>query len=164
MRVLRSSMRDKGLSGLKSIGLLALTLLLAGCFSPEDFEVRAVSISNLTSLGTDQTELGVDLVLYNPNGYAVQIQDSRLGLWLSGDSVGTLRFTSSEAVPKKSEAPVHLEATLDSELVGRLLSGHAFEYLVEGAPIRVEGWVKGKAGWFQSTLDIRHEQRIRLMN
>ena len=69
MRVLRSSMRNKGLSGFKFIGLLALTLLLAGCFSPEDFEVRAVSISNLTSLGTDQTELGVDLVLYNPNGY-----------------------------------------------------------------------------------------------
>jgi len=164
MRVLLNSMRVKGLYGAIPIGFLALTLLLAGCFAPDDFEVRAVSISDLNSLGTDKTELGVDLVLYNPNGYSVQIQDSRLGLWLSGDSVGTLRFTSTEAIPKKAEAPVHLEATLDSELMGRLLSNHAFEYLVQGAPIRVEGWVKGKAGWFQSTLDIRHEQRIGLMN
>ena len=164
MRVLRSSMRAKGPFEFKSFGLLALTLLLSGCFSTENFEVRAVSISDLTSLGSDQTEFGVDLVLYNPNGYAVQIQDSRLGLWLSGDSVGRLRFSSSEAIPKKSEASVHLEATLNSERVRRLLSSHAFEYLVEGAPIRVEGWVKGKAGWFQSTLDIRHEQRFGLMN
>ena len=164
MRALRSSMRAKGSFGFNPMGLLGLSLFLTGCFAPDDFEVRAVSISDLTSLGSDQTEFGVDLVLYNPNGYAVQIQDSHLGLWLSGDSVGRLQFSSSEAIPKKSEAPVHLEATLNSERVGRLLSGNALEYLVQGAPIRVEGWVKGKAGWFQSTLDIRHEQRIGLMN
>lgn len=140
-----------------------MTLLVAGCSAPEDFEVRQVSISNLASLGTDQTELGVDLVLYNPNGYAVQVQDSRLGLWLSEDSVGRLRFSSEEAIPKRSEASVHLEATLNSERMARLLSGHAFEYLVQGAPIRVEGWVKGKAGWFQQTIEVLHEERIRFL-
>ena len=156
-------MRAKRLSLSSAIVLLAMTLLVAGCSAPEDFEVRQVSISNLASLGTDQTELGVDLVLYNPNGYAVQVQDSRLGLWLSEDSVGMLRFSSEEAIPKRSEASVHLEATLNSERMARLLSSHAFEYLVQGAPIRVEGWVKGKAGWFQQTIEVLHEERIRFL-
>lgn len=146
-----------------TLGLLLLTLMVAGCAAPDDFEVRDVSVSDLNGLGSDQTEVGVELVLYNPNGHAVQIQDSRLGLWVSGDSVGVLRFSSEEALPRKSEAPVHLEATLNSERLGRLLSTHAIEYLTQGAPIRVEGWVKGKAGWFQQTIEIFHEERIRLM-
>jgi hypothetical protein len=77
--------------------------------------------------------------------------------------VGMVRFSSEEAIPKRSEASVHLEATLNSERMARLLSRHAFEYLVQGAPIRVEGWVKGKAGWFQQTIEVLHEERIRFL-
>lgn len=144
------------------IGFL-FSVVLSGCLSPNDFEVRRVGIADFRSLGTSETAIGVDIALYNPNGYRVRIVDSQLGLWVAGDSVGRLEFVPGEEIARRSEEQVRLNAILDSRKFGDVLSKQWFEFLVQGAPIRVEGWVEGSAWGVERTLQIRHEQRIRIM-
>ena len=75
---------------------VVLGLLGTGCIGqPEDFEVRSVSIADFSALGNEETVVGIDIGLHNPNGYKVQIEDSRLGLWVGADSVGVLQFVKS---------------------------------------------------------------------
>ena len=144
--------------------LCLLAVVNTGCLQPDDFDVRSVAIADFRSLGDAETTVGVDIGLYNPNGYAVDIVDSQLGLWLAGDSVGVLQFQPNEHIGRKTSADVRLNAVLDSRAVSDVLSKKWFSFLVQGAPVRVEGWVRGKAWGVQRTLQIRHEQNIQVMN
>ena len=134
-----------------------------GCLQPDDFEVRSVAIADFRSLGEAETTVGVDIGLYNPNGYAVHIEDSQLGLWVARDSVGFLSFVPGEQIGRRTEAEVRLNAVLDSRVFGEVLSKHWFEFLIQGAPIRVEGWVRGKAWGVKRTLQIQQTQRVRVL-
>ena len=139
-------------------------VMLTGCLEPKDFEVRKVGIGDLRQLGEAETAVGVDLSLFNPNGYKVGIDASQLGLWLAGDSVGRLVFAEGEELDGKAEATVRLDAILDSKRFGDVLSRNWLEFMVQGAPIRVEGWVEGSAWGVRRTLQIRHEQRLSILN
>ena len=139
-------------------------VMLSGCLEPKDFEVRKVGIGDLRQLGEAETAVGVDLSLFNPNGYKVGIDASQLGLWLAGDSVGRLVFAEGEELDGKAEATVRLDAILDSKRFGDVLSRNWLEFMVQGAPIRVEGWVEGSAWGVRRTLQIRHEQRLSILN
>ena len=134
-----------------------------GCLNPQDFEVKAVGISDLKSLGNAETTVGIDIGLYNPNGYAVEIEGSELGLWLAGESVGVLRFAEGEKIGRRAEALVRLNAVLDSKKLSGVIAQHWFEFLLQGAPVRVEGWVRGKSWGIHQTLEIRHTQQIRVL-
>lgn len=143
--------------------LVVLALFGTGCLGqPEDFEVRSVSIADFSSLGNEETVVGVDIGLHNPNGFKVQIEDSRLGLWVGADSVGVLQFISGTEIARHGDEMVRVDAVLDSKRFSDVLSRNWFEYLVQGAPIRVEGWIRGKAWGIRKTLTIRHAQRIRV--
>ena len=144
--------------------LVVLAALGTGCVGQlKDFEVRSVSISNFASLGNEETVVGIDIGLRNPNGYKVQIEDSQLGLWVGIDSVGVLQFVPGVEIASHAEETVRVDAILDSKRFSDILSRNWFEYLVQGAPVRVEGWVSGKAWGIRKTLTIRHQQRIRVM-
>jgi len=155
---------DSRFGGSLSLWLVVLVALGTGCVGqPKDFEVRSVSISNFASLGNEETVVGIDIGLRNPNGYKVHIEDSRLSLWVGPDSVGVLQFVPGVEVAGRAEETVRVDAILDSKRFSDVLSQNWFEYLVQGAPVRVEGWVSGKAWGIRKTLTIRHEQRIRVM-
>lgn len=155
---------DSRFGGSLPLWLVVLVALGTGCVGqPKDFEVRSVSISNFASLGNEETVVGIDIGLRNPNGYEVHIEDSRLGLWVGPDSVGVLQFVPGVEVAGRTEETVRVDAILDSKRFSDVLSQNWFEYLVQGAPVRVEGWVSGKAWGIRKTLTIRHEQRIRVM-
>lgn len=154
---------DFGSAPLVISGLILSALMWTGCLQPQDFEVRSVSISDFRSLGDEETVVGIDIGLHNPNGYKVQIQESRLGLWVGADSVGVLQFVSGESLARRADAVVRLDAVLDSRRFSDVLSKNWFEFLVQGAPVKVEGWVRGKAWGVQRTLAIQHEQRIRVV-
>lgn len=143
---------------------VVLVLLGTGCIGqPEDFEVRSVSIADFSALGKEETVVGIDIGLHNPNGYKVQIEDSRLGLWVGSDSVGVLQFDPGADIAGHGEELVRVDAVLDSKRFSDVLSRNWFEYLVQGAPVRVEGWVRGKAWGIRKTLTIHHQQRIRVV-
>ena len=145
------------------LGVVTLSAIACtGCSGPKDFEVRSVSVADFRSLGNEETVVGIDIGLHNPNGYQVQIEDSRLGLWVGPDSVGVLHFVPGSEIARDGDEMVRVDAVLDSQRFSDVLSRNWFEYLVQGAPIRVEGWICGKAWGIRKTLAIRHEQRIRV--
>ncbi len=148
---------------IQPLWLAVLALFGVGCLGqPEDFEVRSVSIADFSALGNEETVVGIDIGLHNPNAFKVQIQDSRLGLWVGADSVGVLQFVPGAEIARYGEETVRVDAVLDSKRFSDVLSRNWFEYLVQGAPIRVEGWIRGKAWGIRKTLTIRHVQRIRV--
>ena len=83
---------DSGSAPLVISGLILWSFMWTGCFQPQDFEVRSVSILDFRSLGDEATVVGIDIGLHNPNGYKVDIQEGKLGLWVGADSVGILQF------------------------------------------------------------------------
>ena len=138
-------------------------LLWGGCVTPEDFEVRQVDLGNLQQVGSEETALSMDIAMYNPNRFDVRITGSALGLWLAGDSIGVLSFEPGTEMEGRTEANVRMRATLDSDRLSRLLSTRWFEFLIQGLPVRVDGWVAGRAWGVERTLDIHHEERIRVV-
>lgn len=147
--------------------LVVATVLLAiawtGCSGPKDFELRSLDLGDLQRMGTAETTVDVNMVLYNPNGYRVQVTSSELGLWLAGDSIGRLTFAPGTALAGKAASEVVLQARLDNDRMGNLLPARWFEFLVQGVPIKVDGPVTGKAWGIRRTIDIHYEERIRLV-
>ena len=146
-----------------AIALWCLAILGAGCITPDDFEVRQVELGNLQQVGSGQTELAMDIVLYNPNRFDVRITGSALGLWLAGDSIGTLGFAPGTEMEGRTSAKVEMQATLDNNKLSSLVSSRWFEFLLQGLPVRVDGQVSGKAWGVERTLDIHHEERIQVV-
>lgn len=150
----------------KNVWGLWLTLLATvflSCASPKDVEVRGVSIAGFDNLDQPEASIGVNLVLFNPNPFPVEITGSQLGLRVDGDSLGVLTLAPGVRLERKSEANIHVHARIDSESMQQVLSERWFEFLLTGVPVQVSGWVQGKAWGVQRTLRIQHEERIRVI-
>ena len=145
------------------LALLWFACAGTGCVTPDDFEVRRVDLGNLQQVGSDQTALVMDITMYNPNRFDVRVTGSSLGLWLAGDSIGTLSFAPETEMAGRTSAEVEMQATLDSDKLSRLMSTRWFEFLLQGVPVRVHGWVSGKAWGVERTLQIHHEERIQVV-
>ena len=141
--------------------VLALAVL-SGC-GIKDFEVRSVAIDGLDGLGSEQATVTVALGIHNPNPYKVTVIEDQMGLWISGDSIGTISFGQGITLPAKEDKQVAMSAKLDMQRVNVALNKNLLGIFIQGLEIGVEGTVTGKAWGTRRTIEVDHTERISLI-
>jgi LEA14-like dessication related protein len=141
--------------------MLALAIV-SGC-GIRDFEVHSVAIEGLDGLGSEEATVTVALGIHNPNPYKVTVIGDHMGLWISGDSIGTISFGQGITLPAKEAEQVAMSAKLDMQRVNAALNKNLLGIFIQGLEIGVEGTVTGKAWGTQRTIEVHHTERISLV-
>ncbi len=138
---------------------LVMGWLVSGCTEPKDLEF--VDLSNLRMLkwGLTESEIGIDVRLYNPNNQRIQIKEPSAKIYANSSYLGDAWLDSIVSVPRKDTFSVPLVLRVQTlSAVSRVL-----EVLSDTTvDIRVDGSVKmGKGGVFLN-YPIRYHQLHRL--
>ena len=144
------------------MGWVLALVVLSGC-GIKDFEVRSVAIGGLDGLGSEEATVTVALGIHNPNPYKITVIEDRMGLWISGDSIGTISFGKGITLPAKEDEQVAMSAKLDMQRVNAALNKNLLGIFIQGLETGVEGTVTGKAWGTRRTIEVHHTERISLV-
>ena len=146
----------------RTISWVLALAVLSGC-GIKDFEVRSVAIDGLDGLGSEEATVTVALGIHNPNPYKVTVIEDHMGLWISGDSIGTISFGQGITLPAKEDEQVAMSAKLDMQRVNAALNKNLLGIFIQGLEIGVEGTVTGKAWGTRRTIEVDHTEHISLI-
>ena len=146
----------------RTISWVLTLAVLSGC-GMKDFEVRSVAIDGLDGLGSEEATVTVALGIHNPNPYKVTVIEDHMGLWISGDSIGTISFGQGITLPAKEDEQVAMSAKLDMQRVNAALNKNLLGIFIQGLEIGVEGTVTGKAWGTRRTIEVDHTEHISLV-
>ncbi len=132
---------------------------ISGCTKPKDLEY--VDFQNIRFLkwGFKESEIGVDIRMFNPNKQQVKLKDAVAKFYANSTYLGEAHTDVTITVPRKD--------TFAIPLILKVQTGSALSKMIQTfsdsvVAIKVEGEVKmGKAGVFMS-YPIKYEQLQRL--
>lgn len=133
--------------------------LVLGCTKPKDLEFVDLSNLRMIKWGLTESEIGIDVRLYNPNNQRVQIKEPAAKVYANSSYLGDARLDSIVTVPRRDTFSIPLVLRIQTlSAVSRVL-----EVLSDTTvDIRVEGNVKmGKGGVFLN-YPIQYHQLHRL--
>ena len=131
-------------------------ILLASCTKPKDLEFVDVQNIRMISFGLSESQIGLDLRLYNPNNQRVSLKDVEAKVYANSAFLGDTHTDTTISVPKKDTFAIPLILNVKT---GTALTRALQTFSDSTITIRVEGNVKmGKAGVFVN-YPIRYEQK-----
>jgi LEA14-like dessication related protein len=143
----------------KMIAALALIAMTAACTKPKDLEFIDVGNIHVLKMGLTQSEIGLDIRLYNPNNQRVQLKDAATKVYVNSTYIGDTRMDSLISVPKRDTFSVPLVLSLNTLSGISKIAESLSDSLVN---VKVEGSVKmGKAGIFK-TFPVRYDKMQRV--
>jgi LEA14-like dessication related protein len=130
------------------IAPLALIAMSAACTKPKDLEFIDIGNIHLIKMGLTQSEVGLDVRLYNPNNQRVQLKDAATKVYVNSTYIGDTRMDSTVMVPRRDTFSVPLVLSLNTLSGISKIAQSLSDSMVN---VKVEGSVKmGKAGVFKS--------------
>jgi LEA14-like dessication related protein len=96
---------------IRALAFLWLCVLLSGCkiTAPEFRRIENVQLENI---GAEGLRLGLDMILYNPNGLSCTLEKVQLDVFLDDQSMGSLNDQRVVHIQKKAEFAVPLSLRL----------------------------------------------------
>ncbi len=148
MRPISPTLQDKYPALKKALLFACITLLLASCASPKDFEYRDIRNIRVGSTGVGGTDLNLDLVYYNPNGYGVELKKVDCEVYVNNSYLGKFQLDTSMHIPRKAEFILPTHVRIDMQAVLKNGLGLLFNKEVL---INVKGSVRlGRAGFYRT--------------
>ena len=135
--------------------LFILILVTSACRQPKELVYQNIQNFKLKQTGLQQTELSLDLRLYNPNKYGMLLKDADVDVFINGNKLGKMLVTDHFAVPGldtfsmpvmlnvdlKNVIPNALQLLMNSEvdikLAGTVKAGRHGVFLT--VPVNYEG-------------------------
>jgi len=109
---------------MRHLNLFALIILLftCSCSQPKALVYQSIQNFGLKQVGMKQTELSVDLLLFNPNRYPLKLKDADVDVFLNGNKLGTMLLSECFPVPGLDtfSMPVTLNVDLKNVLPNAL--------------------------------------------
>jgi LEA14-like dessication related protein len=128
--------------------LTLLTILLLGCNTPKELEYREFRNFSVQKIGFSTTSIKLDMVYYNPNGFALQLKRTELDVFVNGVLLGHTSQEYQITVPKREQfiIPITMEVDMKNLLKNSLIS-----FFNKEVQVKVTGSIKvGKANVFIS--------------
>ena len=143
--------------------ILILFLGFISCSEVESLELKKVdgfAVNNLTAQGAS---LELDLSVYNPNGFKINVLDYDLDVFINKVRIGKAKLDKRLVMPRKSTTTQHVKVDVKFKnmlfgalpILGSLKKG-------KQAKVRLSGNVKGGAFLYRKTMQIDFEKDISL--
>ena len=126
---------------MKLISFFSLFIIVctSSCSQPKALVYQNIQNFGIKQAGLKQTELSMDLRLFNPNKYPLKLKDADVDVFLNGNKLGTMLL--SECFPVPGLDTFSMPVTLDVDLKNVL--PNALQLLMNPeVDIRLEGSVK----------------------
>lgn len=142
--------------------LLALCVGLSGCLY-QDLEVLAVEDFSEVSLSSDGLKARMELDVFNPNPYAVNVVVADVQLYVGDEVVGDVVLPEGLSIRPDARATVPLEVKTRDGALGKVLKNDLMNLLL-GAEVtfQTRGSVKAKALGLTFSIPVRHQQSLTL--
>lgn len=142
---------------------LLSALLLTGCLSYREVELRAVDDVDVRRLDRQGIALRVMATIHNPNGYRISVQDPDVDLFLDGTYVGKATLDSTLTLDRRAtrtySVPLHADLATGGAPALMVLLGAALKGEVL---LGAKGSVAGRAFLVRKRFPFEVEQRITL--
>ncbi|MFM1876536.1 MAG: hypothetical protein RL266_2273 [Bacteroidota bacterium] len=145
---------------------LFLTLTAAGCTQVEPLEIRSVDCCNVLKTDGKDVQIGLGLMLYNPNDFAISVKSYTLDVSINGTTIGSARSDEEYLIPSEQtvEKTISVSASAQQLLSGTLLMG--ITALMKNSPttleIEVVGSVVASAKGMSKRVRIRETYPLKL--
>jgi LEA14-like dessication related protein len=102
--------------------LLLIIVVACSCRQPKQLVYRNVDNFQLKQGDKQQTEVSLDLRLFNPNNYGMKLKDADVDVFVNGNKLGKMEVRDFLAVPGLDtfSMPVMLNVNLSSALPNAL--------------------------------------------
>jgi len=139
--------------------LLGGAIFAASCAKPQDLEFIDIQNIRMIKLGLSESQIGIDVRLYNPNNQRVNLKDAAAKVYVNTAFLGDTRMDTTIPVPRRDTFAVPLVVNIQSMTALSKIAQSLSDSLVN---IKVEGSVKmGKAGVFRSfPIDYNESRRV----
>jgi LEA14-like dessication related protein len=138
-----------------------LPWLLTGCSAYEEVELRDIREVQVLRMDGRTIALRVDVLVNNPNGYRIGVEDPDVDLYLNDTYVGKGHLDSALTLNKRSEQvyPVYLHADLAGGPLLMMMIGGALSGEMK---LGVKGTVLARSGMLRKRFPFELEERIDL--
>ena len=138
-----------------------LPWLLTGCSAYEEVELRDIKEVQVLRMDGRTIALRVDVLVSNPNGYHIGVEDPDVDLYLNDTYVGKGHLDSSLTLNKRSEQvyPVYLHADLAGGPLLMMMIGGALSGEMK---LGVKGTVLARSGMLRKRFPFELEEQIDL--
>jgi len=143
--------------------LLILLVTLSSCEVFKDIEVNDIKDVRINSFDKDGLEAEIDVEVFNPNGYKVQLVSSDVMLYVNDQKAGKVKLMERVVIPKKSREVQTVKVYSDlSEIGSGFWESLISVFFMKKAKVKVEGDVRGKALLVGKSVYINVEQDVEL--
>lgn len=79
--------------------LLFIIMFICSCSHPKQLVYQNIENFKLKQAGLQQTEVSLDLRLFNPNNYGMKLKDADVDVFINGNRLGKMEVRNLFAVP-----------------------------------------------------------------
>lgn len=140
--------------------VLALVGLVSSCAAPKEPTFRGIEGFKMSrNEESRKLQYEFDLILFNPNRYAIKILDYEVDVYLNGKLLGRAEGAERAKLIRQADSPVHVEMQTDLMKSMKSLFGMAADWIGgdKEMKIRVEGRIKGRVKAFTKWVPIDAE-------
>jgi|JI10StandDraft_1071094.scaffolds.fasta_scaffold05424_5 LEA14-like dessication related protein len=140
---------------------ILIPFLFSSCSAYEEVELRDIKEVEVLRMDGRTIALRVDVLVNNPNGYRISVEDPDVDLYLNDTYVGKGRLDSALTLNKRSEQiyPVHLHADLAGGPLLMMMIGGALSGEMK---LGIKGTVLARSGMLRKRFPFELEERIDL--
>jgi LEA14-like dessication related protein len=140
----------------KNFVWVLLTLFLAACAKPKDFDYLGISDLKVINVGLKQSTVGVNVKYYNPNKYPVTMKHADVDVYVNNNYFGKTILDSTIHISGRDTfyLPVKLTVEMNANAMGLMQS---FGQGQREFQIRMEGNARVGRGGFYINYPIKYE-------
>ena len=140
----------------KTYFVLLAILFLFSCSRPKDLVYQKTQNFGVQTSGLKQTQVTMDVCLYNPNNYRLKLKDANLDVFINGNPVGKMSVKERISIPKLDtfSIPVTLNVNLQNAF------SNALEILFNGeVNLKLTGSLKASRHGVYITIPVDYESK-----
>jgi hypothetical protein len=139
--------------------LIVLIISFLSCSTIKSIEYRNLEIIKIEKNNLTETQMLVSLSCYNPNNFGVELQRSKLDIFLNENLIGSSEQSKCIKISKKStfKSPLSVSINLKKTLLNLGLG-----LLNQEFDLKVKGTVKLKKGILVKNLPVEISKKLKL--
>ena len=136
---------------------------LTGCYR----QLEVINVDNFSevTVGLKGLSSNLDVTIYNPNIYPIQLNETQIILRVRDVEAGHLSLSEIVKIGARDTATIKLHVATREGSIAEILKNDVFNFLQgEEIPFSASGIVSGKSWGVKVEVPLEHSQNIRIRN
>ncbi len=147
----------------KLIALFIITALFTSCISFKPITTNKIDAIHINSAGNKGLDITIDLVINNPNGFAIHVNAIELDLVSNSVQLGHVSSKEKFRIPKKSTVTQQLIFTVSLKSTALATIPTLLSLIgTKNVTISANGFVKAKAMLINKRFDVNFTDGIKM--